>query len=199
MRGRAGRRPGKSDTRADIVDAARVCFGEEGYEKASLRGIARRAGVDPALVHHYFDGKAELFMETVSLRRDPTEIFEEVRASPRQGETLVRAFLEEWEPSPDVAGPSPFVVTLQAISSSPQTARAMKEFLTERVWARMRAAGGPPGPQLQPALITSQLWGVAISRYVICLEPLASASIAEVAAWYGPVLQTTFDMFRTDG
>jgi AcrR family transcriptional regulator len=194
MRGRAGRRPGKWDTKSDIVEAARACFAEEGYEKASLRGIARRASVDPALVHHYFDGKASLFMETVSLRRDPTEIFEEVRASPRQGETLVRAFLEEWEPSPDGTGPSPFVITLQAISSSPQTARAMKEFLTERVWARLRAEGDPPGPQLQPALISSQLWGLAVSRYVLGLEPLASASVAEVAAWYGPVLQTTFDM-----
>ncbi|HLY84535.1 MAG TPA: helix-turn-helix domain-containing protein, partial [Acidimicrobiales bacterium] len=97
MSGQVGRRPGGIDTRADILEAAKACFAEEGYEKASLRGIARRAGVDPALVHHYFDGKPELFMATVNIGRDPSEIFDEVQASSRKGETLVRAFLEEWE------------------------------------------------------------------------------------------------------
>src|ERR1700722_2558299 len=76
--GQVGRRPGKSVTRADIIEAAAACFTEEGYEKASLRGIARRAGVDPALVHHFFGGKSELFMATLSIRRDPSDIFDEV-------------------------------------------------------------------------------------------------------------------------
>jgi AcrR family transcriptional regulator len=190
-----GRRPGKSDTRADIVDAARICFAEEGYDRSSLRGIARRAGVDAALVHHYFASKSDLFMATVNLTRDPSDIFDEVNScSTGKGEALVRAFLSEWEPRPGRAGPCPFVTMVQAVSSSPDTMRALREFLTERVWSRMRIDGQPPGPHLRQALITSQLWGVALSRYVLGLEPLASASIDEVAAWYGPVLQATFDL-----
>jgi AcrR family transcriptional regulator len=194
MSGQVGRRPGGGDTRADILEAAKACFAEEGYEKASLRGIARRAGVDPALVHHYFDGKPELFMATVNIGRDPSEIFDEVQASSHKGETLVRAFLEEWERPPGETGPSPFVTTLQAVCSSPQTARAMREFLTERVWARARNDAQQPGPHLRQALVSSQLWGIAVSRYVIGLEPLASASLNDVAAWYGPLVQATFDI-----
>ncbi|HEY2300301.1 MAG TPA: hypothetical protein VGH66_00330, partial [Acidimicrobiales bacterium] len=81
----------------------------------------------------------------------------------------------------------------QALSSSTETVRALKEFLTERVWSRQRDDGHSPGPHLRQALITSQLWGVAVSRYVLGLEPLASATIDEVVAWYGPILQATFD------
>jgi AcrR family transcriptional regulator len=191
---RVGRRPGNGDTKADIIAAARQCFAEEGYERTSLRSIARRAHVDPALVHHYFDGKPELFMATVSIGRDPAEIFDEVQAAPRKGEALIRAFLREWEPRPGVTGPSPFVTTLQAVCSSPDAARALREFLSERVWSRLRGDRPPLGPDLRQSLVTSQLWGVAVSRYVLGLEPLASATVEQVAVWYGPVLQATFDL-----
>jgi AcrR family transcriptional regulator len=187
-----GRRPGKSVTRGDIIEAAAASFAKKGYDKASLRGIARQAGVDPALIHHFFAGKSDLFMATLSIRRDPSEIFEEVHVSPRPGESLVRAFLEEWEPV-EADGPSPFVTILQAVSASPDTARALREFMTERVWSRKQKDGSAPGPNLRQSMITSQLFGVAVSRYVLGLEPLASASLDEVAAWYGPILQATFD------
>src|SRR6478735_1566627 len=65
-----GRRPGGTDTRAVIVDAARRSFAAKGYDKASMRGIAREAGVDPALVHHYFEGKAGLFAATLDVPVD---------------------------------------------------------------------------------------------------------------------------------
>jgi len=187
-----GRRPGKSDTRADIIEAACISFAEEGYDKASLRGIARRAGVDPALIHHYFAGKSELFMAALSIRRDPGDIFDEVQASTAAGESLVRAFLEEWEPEGPSDGPSPFLTVVQAVSASPDTARALREFLTERVWARQRKDGKPPGPNLRQSLITSQLFGIAVARYVLCLEPLASATIDDVASWCGPMVEATF-------
>jgi AcrR family transcriptional regulator len=191
--GQVGRRPGKSFTRADIIEAAAACFAEEGYERASLRGIARRAGVDPALVHHFFGGKSELFMATLSIGRDPSDIFDEVQSATHKGEALMRAFLQEWEPPPG-GGPSPFISVVQAICSSPDTARALREFLTERVWARPRHDGQPSGPHLRQSLVTSQLWGVAMARYVLGLEPLASATLDEVAKWYGPVLQATFNL-----
>jgi hypothetical protein len=133
-------------------------------------------------------------MATVSMTRDPAQIFDEVHASPHKGEMLIRAFLREWEPLPGTSGPSPFVTTLQAVCSSPDTARALREFLSERVWSRMRGDGQPYRPDVRQSLVTSQLWGVAVSRYVLRLEPLASATVDQVAEWYGPVLQATFDM-----
>ena len=76
-----GRRPGRGDTRAEIVDAARAAFTERGYDGASLRSIARDAGVDPSLVHHYFDGKAALFVAALDLPADPRAIKEQVEAA----------------------------------------------------------------------------------------------------------------------
>ena len=69
-----GRRPGKGDTRGEIIEAAQRVFADKGYDEASLRAVAREAGVDPALVHHYFDGKAALFMAAMSLPFDPRPV-----------------------------------------------------------------------------------------------------------------------------
>jgi AcrR family transcriptional regulator len=76
----AGRRPGGPDTRAEILEAARRAFEDEEYERASIGGIARLAGVDPALVHHYFGDKAMLFVELVHLARDPRDVVERMHA-----------------------------------------------------------------------------------------------------------------------
>src|SRR6478752_1083882 len=94
QRGR-GRRPGGPDTRTVIVDAARSSFAANGYDKSSLRGIARDAGVDPALVHHYFDGKAALFAETLSMPVDPARLVERIVAGGPEGvgRRLIETFL----------------------------------------------------------------------------------------------------------
>src|SRR5258708_31545485 len=95
----AGRRPGRRDTRAEIIAAAKEAFVEEGYERPSLRSIARRAKVDPALVHHYFSGKADLFAEALKFGRDPREIVVELSqlTGERSGSDIVNAFLRLWE------------------------------------------------------------------------------------------------------
>lgn len=92
-----GRRPGGADTRAEIVEAARIAFAEDGYAKTSIRSIARQAKVDPALVHHYFADKAALFAETMELPADPKVIAAEVTTGPFSGERLVERFLSQWE------------------------------------------------------------------------------------------------------
>src|ERR687897_3533809 len=70
---RTGRRPGVSGTREAILDAARRAFAEQGYQRATIRGVAELAGVDPALVHHYFGTKQELFVAAVRLPVNPVE------------------------------------------------------------------------------------------------------------------------------
>jgi AcrR family transcriptional regulator len=115
-----GRRPGRRDTRAEILAAARAAFVEEGDERPSLRGIARRAGVDPALVHHYLKGKADLFTEALKLGRDPREIVIELSQSGGEhtGADLVKAFLGLWQSGrPGEPGPAPFAAIAQAVSS----------------------------------------------------------------------------------
>src|SRR5271166_5335587 len=93
----AGRRPGSPATRSEILDAARGVFVEDGYDRASVRAIARRAGVDPALVYHYFDGKPALFVELLDLARDPREVMEAAVTGPCRGARIVAGFLQAWE------------------------------------------------------------------------------------------------------
>jgi AcrR family transcriptional regulator len=182
-----GRRPGGRDTRAEILAAAKAAFVEEGYERPSLRGIARRAGVDPALVHHYFNGKADLFAEALKMGRDPRQIVIELSQSEHTGADLVKAFLGLWERDGGEGLPT-FAATAQAISSSPEAAAGMREYLQERVWS-MTGCDYPPAERNQRhALVASQLMGLAWVRYILRLEPLASAPADQVAEWVGPTL-----------
>lgn len=185
----AGRRPGKRDTRAHILDAARAAFVEGGYDRPSLRAIARRAGVDPALIHHYFDGKAALFAEVMRLGRDPREIAMEMAEVGGDGTHLAQAFLEVWERGrPWEGGQAPFVTTCQAVSSSPEAAAGLREYLEERVFSVTDCDAGPEESHARKGLVASQLMGIAWVRYVLALEPIASAPIERVARWIGPTL-----------
>jgi AcrR family transcriptional regulator len=183
----AGRRPGGADTRAEILAAARAEFGERGYTAATVRQVARRAHVDPALVYHYFADKAGLFVACLNLPADPREVQIEARGGELDGARIAERFLAQWEEGPTEPGKS-FVTLVQAVSSAPEVARAVHEFLTERVWARVRTGDGEAVARAT-SLVSSQLLGVAWARYVIRMEPLASASRSEVAAWIGPTIE----------
>ncbi|MGH9088535.1 MAG: TetR/AcrR family transcriptional regulator [Acidimicrobiales bacterium] len=129
---RAGRRPGAPRTRETIIEAGRAEFAAAGYSAASIRQVARRAGVDPSLVHHYFDGKAVLFVACLHLPADPRAVQRQAQAGPPNGTRIVDRFLAQWEHPGDESGLS-FVTLTQAVSSAPDVARALREFLTERV------------------------------------------------------------------
>jgi AcrR family transcriptional regulator len=183
----AGRRPGTSQTREAILDAARAEFAAAGYAVASIRAVARRAGVDPALVYHYFTGKAGLFVASLGLPADPRAVQQAaVQQGPPDGARIVERFLAQWEEGQAEPG-RPFVTLTQAVSASPEVARAMREFLTERVWAN-RARGSEQASMRTAALVSSQLLGLAWTRYVVRMEPLASMPRADVAALAGPTI-----------
>jgi AcrR family transcriptional regulator len=190
---RPGRRPGKVDTRAEIVAAAGAAFAELGYEKASIRGIAKRAGVDAALVHHYFADKAALFVETRHLPIDPHDVQTQVSGGgrPFSGERLVERFLAQWESRTNVDDSHSFITFVQAVSASPQAADAMREFLNDRIPLHAGPAGDPDDiddQRRRRSLITSQLLGLGFVRYVMRIEPIASADRRDVARWVGPNL-----------
>jgi AcrR family transcriptional regulator len=174
-------------TREAILAAAREEFAAAGYTAASIRGVARRAGVDPALVYHYFAGKPELFVASLQLPADPRQVSADARRGPLDGARIVERFLAQWEEDPADPGRS-FVTLVQAVSSAPEAARALREFLTERVWAHGRH-GDPDAAARTAALVSSQLLGAAWARYVIRMEPFASASRSQVAAWVGPTIE----------
>ena len=182
----AGRRPGASETRHAILEAARAEFAAVGYTAASVRQIARRAEVDPALVYHYFTDKAGLFVAGLDLPADPRTVQMQVQQGPPSGARIVEQFLAQWEEGQAEPGRA-FVTLTQAVSSAPEIASAMREFLTERVWANRPGAADKEAMKAT-ALVSSQLLGVAWARYVVRMEPLATSPRAEVAAWVGPAI-----------
>jgi AcrR family transcriptional regulator len=182
---RPGRRPGPSSSREDILAAARVLFGERGYDKASIRAIAREAKVDPALVHHYFGSKEELFAAAMEFPIDPNLILAQF-AGPREdvGERIVRMFLRVWG-DPEL-GPQ-FVGVMRSATTTEQGAALLREFVSARLLARVSATAGVP--KLNLNLAASQMVGVAMLRYVLKVEPIASAAEDDLVTLLAPMIQ----------
>ena len=183
-----GRRPAGEDARGAIVSAARAEFAARGYDGTTLRGIARAARVDPRLVHHYFDGKGDVFAAALDLPINPAELVARVLDGPpdQLGERLVRFFLNTWDP-PD--GREALTGLLRAAVSSPDAARLLREFVTQNVFARIAAAVALPDPLLRADLVAAQMIGVAVLRYILQLEPLASAPMDALVPLLAPTVQ----------
>lgn len=189
---RRGRRPGRPDTREDILKAARDAFAELGFDGATIRGIAARAGVDAALVHHYFGTKDQLFFASVRFPVDPDILVPKITDGPLEelGERLADTFLSVWE-HPE-SGP-----TLQALMRGAVTNRQMSElvrqflgvFVLRRVGGALAAVVDPAEFPRRASLTASQLFGLAVTRHLIGVEPLASMPRQEVVALVAPTLQ----------
>jgi AcrR family transcriptional regulator len=186
---RTGRRPGNPDTREAILKASREAFAERGYDAASIRQIATGAGVDPALVHHYFGNKEQLFLESVHAPFDPREVVPHILAGGRDGigERMIRTFLAVWDsPRGGTA-----VALLRSAVTNEWTARMLREFVVTQILRRAVKELGlesPEGP-LRASLVASQILGLATARYILKIEPLASATPEQLAAAIGPTIQ----------
>ena len=188
--GRPGRRPGNVDTKAEIVEAARRWFEDKGFNATSIRAVAQEAGVDPALVHHYFHEKADLYIAAMNLPADPkrvSDLVAEDHDGGFGGESLVRHFLAQWELDGDGMGSPSFVAMVQAVASSSEAADSMREFLATRL-GPAHFGGDEQAAAFHRSLVSSQLIGLGWARYVLRIEPLASAARADVARWIGPTL-----------
>ena len=188
-----GRRPGGVDTRQAIVEAARGDFAEQGYDGTSLRGIARRAAVDPALVHHYFGGKAQLFAAVMDIPADPAALIGAVVEGPREqvGEALVRTFLAVWDSE---EGRQRFQALMRAAVTHDEATRMLREFLTREVFGRVvesLAAEGerPADLELRAGMAASQMVGLAMMRYIVEFPAVVDAGHDELAALVGPTIQ----------
>ena len=184
---RTGRRRGTAGTREKILAAARSHFGEAGFEATTIRGIAAGAGVDPALVPHYFGSKEGVFLAAMQFPADPAEFIPRLLAPGLDdlGERIALFFLEMWD-SP--AGAS-LLGLIRSVVSSELAADLMREFITREVLGRLAAAIKLDHAQLRVSLVGSQLVGLAMLRYVIRVPALERASRKELARWIGPSLQ----------
>ena len=162
-----GRRPGAPDTRAEILASARTLFAARGFANTSVRAVAADAAGDPALVHHYFGTKDDLFMAALQIPVDLRALLAPVVEQGAEGaaERLLRTFLSVWDDSEHQAAFLPVVM------------RPLAEAL------------GLERPELRIQLVASQIFGLIICRYILRLEPLALMTADQVVGTYAPTLQ----------
>jgi AcrR family transcriptional regulator len=187
---RTGRRKGRPDTREAILDAARATFADKGFDGASIRAIAGAAGVDPALVHHYFGTKEQLFLASVGAPVDPSDFIPAALSGDDEhiGERVVRTFLSVW----DDPKTGPIVLALiRSGLAHDWSARMLREFLAAQVLRRVidRLDVRPDEAPMRAALTASQMIGLGLGRYLLKIEPLASADADTVVAMIAPTVQ----------
>ena len=186
---RRGRpRGGATDARERILAAAIEEFGELGYDGATVRSIAARAGVDSALVHHYFGTKADLFAETIDVPLRPDIAIPRILDGPRDvvGERAVRFVLEQLE---DPASRKRIVALMRAALGNRLTTPLLAGFLQRELLDRIAARLDVPDAALRASLAASQIAGLIVARYVVQLPALAEASVDEIVARVGPTVQ----------
>jgi AcrR family transcriptional regulator len=176
------------DTRAEVLAAARAEFASKGYDGTTVRGIARAAGVDPALVHHFFGGKDGVFAAVMQVPLNPAELMPAALGGPVEelGERLVRLLLRVWGEEETRA---PMLALLRSATSNERAAEMLRGFVSHALLAQVVARLDGPDVDLRVAAAGAQLVGMALLRYVVGVEPLASATDDEVVALVAPVVQ----------
>lgn len=186
-----GRRPGRPDTRDEILTAARTLFASRGYGGTSVRAVAKAANVDPALISHYFGSKEGLLRATLALPIDPLNLIAEVLANgpDKVPERLVQTFVTVWD-SPETG--LAMVAFLRTLLASEETTALVRDFLGATVLKAMAdqvlADLDPREAELRVGLVASHLLGIVISRKVIGVEPLASIDSRELQQIITPVV-----------
>jgi AcrR family transcriptional regulator len=179
-----------ADTRQLLISAARRRFAAEGFDRASLRSIAAEAGVDASLIRHYFGDKAGLLVATMQLPVNPAEILRSLigEGPDGLGPRLVRGFLTAWDPHREVLA-GLIRTTIAHAEAAPPALQVVQAVLL----TTLREVLPGSEPEQRAELIVGQLLGLAIMRYVLHLDPLATAPLESVVADYGPAIQRLVD------
>ncbi|ART69658.1 TetR family transcriptional regulator [Mycobacterium dioxanotrophicus] len=187
-RKRPGRPPGPSDTRDRILASARELFARNGIDKTSIRAIATDAGVDPALVHHYYGTKTQLFAAAIHIPIDPMTVIGPLREVPvgQLGHTLPSILLPLWDSEMGKG----LIATLRSILAGGEIS-LLRTFLQDVIVAEVGPrVDNPPGSgRTRVQFVASQLFGVVLARYILELEPFKSLSVEQVVETIGPNLQ----------
>lgn len=183
---RPGRRPGDPEiTKQSILDAAKAKFGEVGFDRATIRSIAAAADVDPALVHHYFGTKQDLFSAAHELPMNPSTVIETVAGLPpeERGEAIARLYLTV------LAAPGSAALSLlRAAATHESAARMMSEYIDAMLLGNAELISDEPDARLRVSLVGSHMIGVAYARVIVGLPEIATADVDELVAILGPVI-----------
>jgi AcrR family transcriptional regulator len=176
-------RPRRSDaTRAAILAAARERFAADGYERATIRAIAAAAGIDPSMVIRYYGSKEGLFAAAAEFELrlpDPRGVPEG-----EFGGRLAEFFLQRWEDDDSLQA------LLRVGATNEIAAGRLRQIFADQL-APVVALAAPPGADVasRAGLVASQMLGIALTRYVLRLPPIAAMPRAELVRWLGPTVQ----------
>lgn len=185
---RSGRRPGKPQTKHAILEAARQLFAARGFERTTVRAVAARASVDPALVHHYFgskDGLLEAALRPPLRALAGIQSITESRVEQR-GERIVRLFLSLWSDEEEGAA---YLAVVRCAASNDRAAAIMRRVIMQQIMGPVIASLGVPDAPLRANLVGSQLIGLVMARHVVRLEPIATATTETIVAAVAPTIQ----------
>ncbi|KKW62547.1 TetR family transcriptional regulator [Mycolicibacterium elephantis] len=190
-RKRPGRPRGTSDTRERILKCARDLFARNGVDKTSIRAVAAAAGVDPALVHHYYGTKQQLFAAAIEAPVNPMDVIRPLRETPIEelGHKLPSVLVPLWDSE---AGQG-FIATLRSLLAGSDVV-LIRSFLQEVIATEIGPrVDNPPGSgRIRVQFVASQLVGIVVARYILELEPIRSLSAEQIADTIAPNLQRYF-------
>ncbi len=186
-RGR-GRPSGGSTTREEILAVARRRFLAEGYQRVTLRSVAAEAGVDAALISHFFGSKSGLFGATMQLSVNPAEVIAMVVQGPLAGlpTRLLTALVTTWD---DPARGAGLRAMAEAATREPEVNRLLRELVEQEIMARLAERIGGPDATRRAGMVICQVMGIVFARYVIGIEPLASMPADELVARAAPAVR----------
>jgi AcrR family transcriptional regulator len=184
-----GRRPlGSPDARRAVLDAARELFSERGFERTTMRAVAARAGVDPALIYHYFGDKDGLLFAALQPPADAASVFAGLAAAAdRTGEELVRRLIGLWEERPEIR--EQMVAILRTGLSHDRAGRLLRDILGSFILAALGDVLADDRRELRVALIGSHIGGLMLARYVLEVPGAAAASPEDLVQAVGPTVQ----------
>jgi AcrR family transcriptional regulator len=188
VRARRGRRPlGSPDARRAVLDAARELFAELGFERTTMRAVAARAGVDPALIYHYFGDKDGLLFAALQPPVDEATVFAGLADAARTGEELVRRLISLWEERPEIR--DQMAAILRTGLSHDHASRLLRDILSSFILAALGDVLADDRRELRVALIGSQLGGLMLARYILEVPGAAAASPDDLVQAVGPTVQ----------
>lgn len=184
---RAGRRPGGASTHDAVLLAARALFAERGYRATSVRAIAAAAGVTPAMIHHFFGSKQQVFLAAIRMPIDPAAVLGELLRRPRDEfpEHFVRRFVGYW--SDPETGPALQSMIRSVVAGGDETGAAIRAYASTVLLPRVAEALDLPPDRVAAAL--SIMIGMAVARWIIGIEQLAALSVEELVARYVPIVR----------
>lgn len=185
------RRPGRwrsgAESRQRVLQVARELFDQNGYSGTTVRAIATAAGVDPAMVFYFFGTKQGLFSAVIDMSDNVPPAIESIFAGGLDtiGERIVRTLVENL----DKSDRTPLVMLTRSAPTDPRSEALLREFIDREITDRLAALLDTPDAALRAGMVNVQILGLAVARYIVRIEPIASSSVDELAAMFGPLVQ----------